>query len=104
MKRVAFKMRLFEGQVEEYKKRHDEIWPELVTLLKETGISDYSIFLDEPGHSLFGVLKVENEKDLDSLPSKEIMQKWWDYMSDIMETNDDHSPVSFPLKELFYMA
>jgi L-rhamnose mutarotase len=103
MGRVAFKMKLFKGQVEEYKKRHDEIWPELVSLLKETGISDYSIFLVEADNSLFGVLKVDNEKELDSLPAKEIMQKWWAYMSDIMETNEDHSPVSFPLKELFYL-
>jgi L-rhamnose mutarotase len=103
MGRVAFKMKLFKGQVKEYKKRHDEIWPELVSLLKETGISDYSIFLDEADNSLFGVLKVDNEKELDSLPAKEIMQKWWAYMSDIMETNEDHSPVSIPLKELFYL-
>jgi L-rhamnose mutarotase len=104
MARVAFKMKLFEGKVEEYKKRHDEIWPELVSLLKETGISDYSIFLDEGDHSLFGVLKVDNEKDLESLPTKAIMQKWWVYMSDIMESNEDHSPVSVPLKEVFYLS
>jgi L-rhamnose mutarotase len=47
MKRVAFKMQLHQGQVEEYKRRHDEIWPELVELLKSIGIEDYSIFLDQ---------------------------------------------------------
>ena len=96
-------MKLFEGRVEEYKKRHDEIWPELVSLLKDTGISEYSIFLDERDHSLFGVFKVENEKDLEDLPTKAVMQKWWAYMSDIMETNEDQSPVSLPLTEVFYM-
>jgi L-rhamnose mutarotase len=104
MERVAFKMKLFKGQVAEYKKRHDEIWPELVSLLKETGISDYSIFLDETDNSLFGVLKVENAKGLDALPAKAIMQKWWAYMSDIMETNEDQSPISIHLKEIFYLA
>ena len=103
MSRVAFKMKLFKGKVDEYKRRHDEIWPELVALLKETGISEYSIFLDETGETLFGVLKVTQIEKMDELPANEVMKKWWAYMSDIMETNADHSPVSIPLKELFYL-
>jgi L-rhamnose mutarotase len=103
MDRVAFKMKLFPGFKEEYKKRHDEIWPELVALLKDTGISEYSIFLDEETNSLFGVLKAEDAKALDNLPSHAVMQKWWAYMGDIMESNPDNSPVSIPLEEVFYM-
>ena len=101
--RVAFKMQLFANQKAEYKKRHDEIWPELVTLLKATGISEYAIFLDETTNSLFGVLKAEDPKALDDLPSHAVMQKWWQYMGDIMESNPDNSPVSIPLEEVFYM-
>jgi L-rhamnose mutarotase len=103
MNRIAFKMKLFPGLKEEYKKRHDEIWPELVALLKDTGISEYSIFLDEETNSLFGVLKAEDAKELDNLPSHAVMQKWWAYMGDIMESNPDNSPVSVPLNEVFYM-
>lgn len=103
MQRVAFKMQLFEGKIEEYKRRHDEIWPELVELLKETGIEDYSIFLDETTLSLFGVLKIADSLKLDDLPKQAIMQKWWAYMSDIMASNPDNSPVSIPLKEVFYL-
>ncbi|EHQ24243.1 L-rhamnose mutarotase [Mucilaginibacter paludis] len=103
MYRRAFKMKLFPGYTEEYKKRHDEIWPELVALLKETGISDYSIFLDEETHVLFGVLKAEDPAKLDDLPKHAVMQKWWKYMGDIMESNPDHSPVSIPLLDVFYM-
>jgi L-rhamnose mutarotase len=103
MDRVAFKMKLFPGFEQEYKKRHDEIWPELSALLKDTGISDYAIFLDEETNSLIGVLKVHNKAVLDTLPAKEIMQKWWAYMGDIMESNPDNSPVSTPLKEVFYL-
>jgi L-rhamnose mutarotase len=103
MARVAFKMQLFAGKKEEYKKRHDEIWPELVALLKETGISEYSIFLDETTNSLFGVLKAEDPALLNNLPSHAVMQKWWKYMGDIMESNADNSPVSVPLEEVFYM-
>jgi L-rhamnose mutarotase len=96
-------MKLFKGKEEEYKKRHDEIWPVLSALLKENGISDYSIFLEEETGFLFGVLKVENPVLLDELPLQPIMQKWWAYMKDIMESREDNSPVSTPLKEVFYM-
>ena len=101
--RVAFKMKLFKGQEAEYKKRHDELWPELQQLLKDAGISDYAIFLDESTGDLFGVLKTANIQSLDYLPDNPVMQKWWAYMKDIMESNDDNSPVSIPLHEVFYL-
>ncbi len=103
MQRVAFKMQLHKGFEAEYKKRHDEIWPELVELLKGSGISDYVIFLDETNNSLLGFLKAEDTVKLDELPNYEVMQRWWKYMGDIMDANPDNSPVSVPLKEVFYM-
>ncbi|MDI3321131.1 L-rhamnose mutarotase [Pinibacter soli] len=103
MKKRAFKMQLFDGFVSEYKKRHDELWPELEQLLKETGIHEYSIFLDEETNALFGVMDVEDETLLDKLPEHPVMQKWWKYMGDIMESNPDNSPVSVGLKEMFYL-
>lgn len=96
-------MKLFKGMEEEYKKRHDEIWPELVGLLKENGISEYSIFLDEDSHTLFGVLSIDDVAAMEELPSADVMKKWWAYMKDIMESNEDNSPVSLPLKEVFYL-
>ena len=103
MQRLAFKMKLFKGQEAEYKKRHDEIWPELSQLLKDNGISDYSIFLEEETGFLFGVLKVEDPARMDLLPAEAIMKKWWAYMKDIMESNPDNSPISLQLKEVFYL-
>lgn len=97
-------MKLFPGFADEYKKRHDEIWPGIELLLKENGISEYSIFLDEETDSLFAVMNAADENLLDQLPYNSIMQQWWQYMSDIMETNPDNSPVSNPLKEVFYLA
>lgn len=104
MKRIAFKMKLHEGCEAEYKKRHDKIWGELKTLLKETGISDYSIFLDEETNDLFACYEIDDDEHLDELHTKEIMKKWWAYMKDIMETNEDNSPISVPLKEVFYLS
>jgi len=104
MKRLAFKMKLYKGQEAEYKKRHDEIWPELVELLKVTGISNYSIFLEEETGFLFGVLDIADPAMMDELPAHPVMKKWWAYMKDIMESNADNSPVSVSLKDVFYMA
>jgi len=96
-------MKLKKGNEAEYKKRHDEIWPELSAELKKAGISDYSIFLDEPSGKLFAVQKLsENDSSVD-LPKKDIMIKWWDYMADIMDVNPDNSPVCEPLTEVFHM-
>ncbi len=102
MQKVAFKMKLKEGFKNEYKKRHDEIWPELAALLKANGISDYTIFLDEETNTLFGV-QLQSGQSSQDLGSTEIVQKWWAYMADIMETNPDNSPVSKPLVEVFHM-
>ncbi len=101
--RVAFKMKLKPGFKTEYKKRHDELWPELKSLLKEQGVSDYSIFFDEETHILFGVQQQNGEGSSQDLGALEIVQKWWAYMADIMDTNPDDSPVTVPLEEVFYL-
>jgi L-rhamnose mutarotase len=103
MERRAFKMQLHDGFQEEYRKRHAALWPELQALLKSNGISEYSIFLDESTNALFGVLRVADAAQLESLPDNPVMKKWWAYMRDIMETNPDNSPVSIPLQEVFYL-
>ncbi len=103
MKRFAFKMKLKPGFAEEYKKRHDAIWPELKELIKSTGVSDYSIFLDEETNTLFASQKVSGESGSQDLGTNPVVRKWWDYMADIMECNPDNSPVSIPLKEVFYL-
>lgn len=103
MQRIAFKMKLFKGYEAEYQKRHDALWPELRALLKQTGVHEYSIFWDEQTNDLFGVLMLEEGRTMEDLPAHPVMQKWWGFMCDIMETNPDRSPVSIPLKEVFYL-
>lgn len=103
MKRVAFKMQLLSGYEKEYQKRHDAIWPELVELLHQSGISDYHIFLDTESHTLFATYVLAENARRDHLPQETVMKKWWAYMKDIMETHEDNSPVSTPLAEVFHM-
>lgn len=101
MKRIAFTMQLRKGFEAEYEKRHQEIWPELSDLLHETGIARYSIFLQPASGTLFAFMEVAEDNTLDDLSKHPIMQKWWLYMRDIMNTHADNSPVSISLKEVF---
>ncbi len=103
MKRAAFKMRLKPGFEAEYRKRHDEIWPELSTALTNAGISDYSIFVDAETLTLFAVQKLTDGNTAALLPHHPVVRKWWEHMADIMETHPDHSPVCGVLTEVFHM-
>ncbi len=103
MERKAFKMYLKPGFEIEYEKRHNEIWPELKQLIEESGVCDYSIFWDKETNVLFASQKVKSGAGSQDLGSTHIVQKWWAYMADIMETNPDNSPVSIELNEVFYL-
>ena len=103
MKQIAFKMQLKPGCQAEYKSRHDNLWPQLATLLGVAGISDYSIFLDERTLTLFAVLKLTEPNSMAELPNHPIMRKWWAHMADIMETNPDNSPKVVGLKPVFHL-
>lgn len=113
---TAFRMKLKPGAQAEYRRRHDAIWPELVDLLREAGISDYSIFLDPDSLSLFAVLKLAPNHRRDALPGHPVLQRWWTYMADLMVTSDegdagdrsdvakgDARPKEWPLELMFHM-
>lgn len=101
--RSAFKMKILPGFKDEYRRRHDDIWPELKKLLKEAGINDYTIFLDEDTNTLFAVQQTSGTGNSQALGDHEIVKRWWSYMADIMEVNPDNSPVTIPLQEVFHM-
>ncbi|OYU20436.1 MAG: L-rhamnose mutarotase [Rhodobacteraceae bacterium PARR1] len=103
MEKYAFKMQLNPGMEAEYRRRHDEIWPELVALLKEAGVSDYSIHLDPETLILFGVLWRRADHGMDALPAHPVMQRWWAHMADIMATKRDNEPIATPLVPLFHL-
>ena len=103
MKRNAFKMKLKPGFTDEYKRRHDEIWPELAKELRAAGISDYSIFFDEETLTLFAVQKLTDDNTAGELPQSPVVRKWWDVMAPLMEVEADNAPVCVPLKEVFHL-
>lgn len=101
--RIAFRMNLNSGQALEYEKRHDEVFPELAQALKDAGVSDYSIWLDPVTNHLFAILTRSTDHTLDSLPDTDICKKWWAFMADIMETDENNVPTQIPLKQVFLL-
>jgi L-rhamnose mutarotase len=100
----AFKMQLKPGVLDEYRARHDAIWPELSALLTDSGIYDYSIFLDEQTLSLFAVLKLAEPNNRAALPDHPVMKRWWDHMAPLMEVEPDNRPKEWPLPLIFHHA
>jgi L-rhamnose mutarotase len=103
MTTIGFRMKLHAGAIDEYRRRHDAIWPELTNELRAAGISDYSIFVDPESLNLFAVLKLAELNKRDDLPLKPIMQRWWEYMADLMETDASKRPREWPLQLVFHM-
>ena len=103
MQKYAFRMQLNPGAADEYRRRHDQIWPELAALLKDAGVSDYSIHLDPETDALFAVLWRSEDHRMDDLPSHPVMQRWWAHMADIMATGPDSAPLAEPLIPMFHL-
>ena len=101
--RVAFRMRLKPGAAAEYRARHDALWPELGALLREAGISNYSIWLDPETDALFAILTRAADHAMDALPERELMRRWWAHMAPLMDVNADDSPVVVPLERVFLL-
>jgi len=99
---LAFRMQLKPGNQAEYKRRHDGLWPELADALRDAGVYDYSIFLDEETLSLFAVLKLKPNDTRAALALKPVMRRWWDYMADLMIVHPDNRPVEWPLLPVFH--
>lgn len=100
---VAFRMAMNPGQAEEYRRRHDEIWPELVQALLDAGVVDYRIFLDPMSDHLFAIMERRVDHTLADLPRTGVMKRWWTMMADIMETRPDQSPVQVDLTPVFHL-
>lgn len=98
---IAFRMQLKPGCIEEYKRRHDEIWPELARALSEAGVYDYSIFLDEQTLMLFAVLRLRHDHRREALAQHPVMRQWWIYMAELMVVQPDNRPVEWPLRRVF---
>ncbi|MEG0565985.1 MAG: L-rhamnose mutarotase [Hungatella sp.] len=103
MVRKAFKMFLYPGMAAEYEKRHNALWEGMRDMIHAYGGHNYSIYLDRETNVLYGYLEVEDEDRWAKSADTDMNRKWWDYMADIMETNDDNSPVCVDLTPVFHL-
>ena len=103
MIRKAFKMSVNPYQNAEYARRHNPIWPELERVLREHGVSRYSIFLDPATSELFAYAEIESEERWNAIGSTDVCRRWWRDMREIMPANPDNSPVSAELREVFHL-
>jgi len=99
----GFKMKLYPDKVNEYEKRHNQLWSEMKDMIHEYGGKNYTIFFDEETLTLFGYLEIEDEELWNKSADTVINRKWWSFMADIMETNPDDSPVSTDLYQVFHL-
>jgi L-rhamnose mutarotase len=97
----AFKMQVYNDCFDEYKRRHDNLWPEMAEMLKEHGVYSYAIFLDEGTGQLFAYAEIADEKQWQAIADTPVCRRWWHFMHDIMETEADESPVSLSLRQVF---
>ncbi len=102
--RIAFRMKVHPGRIAEYKKRHDEIWPELQAALTAAGISDYSIWHDPETDYLFATLVRSDDHRMAELPKTEVNRRWWAFMDDIMDYDADGTPTVVALDKVFHLA
>lgn len=102
--RKAFVMSVNAGAEQEYEQRHNPIWPELEQVLKNHGVSNYSIFLEPGTLQLFAYAEIEDEDQWAAIASTEVCQRWWKHMADVMPANSDNSPISSSLRAVFHLA
>jgi L-rhamnose mutarotase len=104
MMRKAFRMSVHPGREAEYEQRHSPIWPELEAVLREHGVTHYSIFLDPATNDLFGYAEIDTEERWKAIASTDVCRRWWDWMHEVMPSNADNSPVSRDLREVFHIG
>ena len=103
MIRKAFRMSVHRGRAREYERRHNPIWPELEATLVQHGVHSYSIFLDPATNDVFAYAEIESEEQWNAIASTPVCQRWWQVMTEVMPANQDNSPASRDLHEIFHV-
>lgn len=102
MERFAWKARVLPGKLEEYIRRHDEIWPEMTRVLNDAGIHNYTIW--SVGDELFGYYECENVDDASRVQAQSpVVAQWNEYMKEVMEMEmDPNTGTAVLLRQVFF--
>ncbi len=105
MKRVGFLLKVKPDRLEEYKVRHQEVWPEMLDALRETGWRNYSLFLRDDG-LLFGYVETEDfQEALSGMATREVNARWQSEMAPFFEQLEGRQPDEgmIQLEEVFHL-
>ena len=94
----AWVMKLKPGNEKIYKEKHDNIWPEMLEIMKKNGTIRFNIFRYD---NLLFVYREIDDSYVEPKNIDQIVWKWWKMMSPLMETNLDYSPVTESLETMF---
>jgi L-rhamnose mutarotase len=106
MKRVGFLLKVKQDKIDEYKKQHEAVWPEMLEALERNGWHNYSLFMRDDG-LLFGYFETPDsfQAALDGMAGEEINDKWQEFMAPYFEdmggAHADESMVE--LEEVFHL-
>ena len=102
MERFAWKARVLPGMLDEYVRRHDDIWPEMTEVLNDAGIHNYTIW--NVGDELFGYYECESIADASKVQAQSpVVQRWNEYMKDVMKMEmDPQTGTAVLLKQVFF--
>jgi L-rhamnose mutarotase len=106
MERVGFRLKLRKEKLDEYVLHHQNVWPEMLTALSETGWHNYSLFLDRSDATLIGYFETPDlQKALDGMAAKEVNERWQAFMADYFESLDGRRPDEgfLKLENIFYL-
>jgi L-rhamnose mutarotase len=98
----AFVLKIREGRIDEYRRRHAEIWPEMVAALRASGIVHYDIFLDEAGRQVFGH-QIRTRSPDPFAPEDPVILKWRAHMADVLEMDGDKA-LRVPIEHVFHLT
>ena len=105
MKRICFVLQVKPDRLDEYKRRHRSVWPEMLNALRETGWNNYSLFLRDDG-MLVGYLETEDfERSRAGMASREVNERWQSEMKDFFVQPQGLTPdrAMQPLEEVFHL-
>lgn len=103
MQRFCFTFQLHPGQEAEYKRRHDEIWPELVDALKDAGISNYTLF--RRGRQVIGYCECEPDAQtaFATVGATDVNRRWSAWFEDVIESLTDESGRLLEAEEVWHL-
>lgn len=103
MERFLWKGRVMPGKLEEYIRKHEEIWPEMIEMMKAAGLSNYSIWNN--GSEVIGYYEYDGSEKKQRVYAQfgDLLSRWNAYMQGVMEMDKDENGYMLAYRQVFLM-